>query len=53
MIQEKSPGILGYKAELGKDGLFIRNNFKKLPPVAQQAAIEYGKVSKFLHLHKP
>ncbi len=50
MIQEKSPGILGYKAELGKDGLFIRNNFKKLPPVAQQAAIEFNKVSKILQL---
>ena len=50
MIQEKSPGILGYKAELGKDGLFLRNNFKKLPPVAQQAAIDYGKGSKILQL---
>lgn len=50
MIQEKSPGVLGYKAELGKDGLFISNNFKKLPPVAQRAAIDYSKGSKFLQL---
>ena len=50
MIQEKSPGILGYKSELGKDCLFIRNNFKKLPPVAQQAALDYSKGSKILKL---
>jgi hypothetical protein len=50
MIQEKSPAVLGYKGELGKDEFFIRNNFKKLPPVAQQAAIDYGKGSKILHV---
>ena len=50
MIQEKSPGILGYKTELGKDVLFIRNNFKKLPAAAQQAAIDYNKGSKVLQL---
>lgn len=50
MIQEKSPGVLGYKNELGKDGLFIKTNFKKLPPAAQQAAIDYGRGSKILQL---
>ncbi len=50
MIQEKSPGILGYKGELTRDGLYIRNNFKTLPPVAQQVAIDYSKGSKFLQL---
>ena len=50
MVQEKSPGILGYKSDLGKDRLFIRNNFKKLPPVVQQAALDYSEGSKILKL---
>lgn len=48
MIQEHAPGILGYKGELEKDKLYIKNNFKKLPPVAQQAVINYSKESKIL-----
>jgi len=30
--------------------LFIRNNVKKLPPVAKEAAIDYSKGSKILKL---
>ena len=48
MIQEHAPGILGYKKELEKDKLYIKNNFKKLQPVVQQAALDYSKESKIL-----
>ena len=48
MIQEHAPGILGYKGELEKDKLYIKNNFKKLPPVVQEAVINYSKESKIL-----
>jgi hypothetical protein len=48
MIQEHAPGILGYKGELQKDRLFIKNNYKKLPPVVQEAVINYSKESKIL-----
>lgn len=50
MIQEHAPGMLGYKNELQKDGLFIQNNFKKLPSIAKEAAIDYSKGSKILKL---
>ena len=48
MIQEHAPGLLGYKRELEKDRLYIKNNFKKLPPVLQDAVISYSKESKIL-----
>jgi len=48
MIQENAPGILGYKGELEKDKLYIKNNFKKLPPVVQQAVRDYSKESRIL-----
>jgi hypothetical protein len=48
MIQEHAPGRLGYKGELEKDKLYIKNNFKKLPPVVQEAALNYSKDSKIL-----
>ncbi|MEO6315785.1 MAG: hypothetical protein ABIU63_01970 [Chitinophagaceae bacterium] len=48
MIQEHAPGILGYKGELEKDSQFISENFKKMPPVVQQAVKDYSKNSKFL-----
>jgi hypothetical protein len=50
MIQEHAPGILGYKGELEKDKLYIKNNFKKMPPAAQEAALIYSKDSKILKL---
>ena len=48
MIQEHAPGILGYKGEMDKDRLYIKNNFKKLPIVVQGAIREYSKESKIL-----
>jgi len=48
MIQEHVPGILGYKSEMDKDRLYIKNNFKKLPSVVQEAVREYSKESKIL-----
>jgi hypothetical protein len=48
MVQEHAPGILGYKGELQKDKLFIKNNFKKLQPVVQEAVTNYSKESKIL-----
>jgi hypothetical protein len=48
MIQEHAPGILGYKKELEQDTQYIRDNFKKLSPVVQQAVIGYSKKSKLL-----
>jgi hypothetical protein len=48
MIQEHAPGIMGYKGELEKDKLYIKNNFKKLPPVVQQAIVSYSKESRIL-----
>ena len=50
MIQEHAPAVLGYKKEMKKDGLYIKTHFKKLPPVAQQAALDYSKASKILKL---
>lgn len=48
MIQEHAPGVLGYKKELHQDMLYIKNNFKKLQPVVQEAVIDYSKESKYL-----
>ena len=48
MIQEHAPGILGYNKEMEKDKLYIKNNFKKLPPVVQDAVQNYSKESKIL-----
>lgn len=48
IIQEHTPGILGYKKDLGKDSRFIQENFRKLPPVVQQAVTDYSKQSKVL-----
>jgi hypothetical protein len=48
MVQEHAPGIMGYKGELEKDKLYIKNNFKKLPLVVQQAIVSYSKESTIL-----
>ncbi len=50
IIQEHSPGILGYKDDLEKDQNYISANFKKLAPVVQQAVNDYSKTSKVLRL---
>jgi hypothetical protein len=48
MIQEHAPGILGYKKEIEKDSRYIRENYKKLSSVVQQAVVDYSKKSKVL-----
>jgi len=48
MVQEHAPGVMGYKAELAKDRLYILNNFERLPPAVQQAIKEYSKESNVL-----
>ena len=48
MIQEHAPGILNYNKEMEKDKLYIKNNFKKLPPDVQDAVRDYSKDSKIL-----
>lgn len=48
MIQEHAPGIVRYRGELEKDKLYIRNNYKKLQPVVQEAVQQYSKTSNIL-----
>jgi len=50
MIQENTPGILGYKKELKKDSDYIRRHYKTLSPAVQQRIIEYSKKSTVLKL---
>ena len=45
IIQEHAPNIVKYRGELENDSQFIRSNFKNLPPVVQQAIIDYTKKS--------
>ena len=48
MIQENAPKILGYHANLEKDNIYIRKNYKTLNAVLQQAIFGYSKQSKTL-----
>ena len=48
IIQEHAPKIVNYRGELEKDSQAIRTNFKSLPPVVQQAIIDYSKKSSIL-----
>ena len=48
MIQENAPKILGYHANLEKDNIYIRKNYKTLSTVLQQAILGYSKQSKTL-----
>lgn len=48
MVQEHAPGILGYKADLAKDRLFILRNFETLAPAVQQAIKNYSRESTVL-----
>lgn len=48
MIQENAPKIVNYHNDLQKDALFIRTNYKNMPPFIQQFIIEYSKKSKVL-----
>ena len=48
MIQENAPKIVKYKNDIENDKRLIRNSFKKLSPVTQQAIKDYTKKSKIL-----
>jgi len=48
MIQEHAPGIVKYKGEIAADSMYIKNNFKKLQPVVQEAVQRYSKTSNIL-----
>lgn len=48
MIQENAPKIVKYKNDIENDNRLIRNSFKKLSPVIQQAIKDYSKKSKVL-----
>jgi len=45
IIQEHAPKVVKYKSDLKNDAQLIRNSFKKLSPVVQQAIKDYSKNS--------
>jgi hypothetical protein len=47
-IQEHAPRVVKYYKDQENDKQFIRDNFKNLAPVVQQAIREYSKTSKVL-----
>ncbi len=48
MIQENAPGFLGYKNDMQKDGEIVKESYKDLPEIVQQAVKDYSKKSKIL-----
>ena len=48
IIQEHAPKMVKYNADIEKDSLQIRANYKSLPFVVQQAISDYSKKSKVL-----
>jgi hypothetical protein len=50
IIQEHAPKIVNYNNNMQTDVAAIRSNYKMLPPVVQQAIIDYSKKSKVLKL---
>ncbi|MFN8242450.1 MAG: hypothetical protein U0X40_00240 [Ferruginibacter sp.] len=48
IIQEHAPKIVNYRSELEADSKLIRNNYKTLPAVVQQAIADYSKKSSVL-----
>lgn len=48
IIQEHAPKIVNYRSELEADTKVIRNNYKALPAVVQQAIVDYSKKSAVL-----
>ena len=50
IIQENSPGVLGYKNDEQKDSEFIRKSYKSLPEDLQKTIADYNKKSKVLKL---
>jgi hypothetical protein len=49
MIQEHAPGMLNYKGDLPNDSNLIKEKFKELPKVVQEAISKYSKESKILN----
>jgi hypothetical protein len=50
IIQENSPGLLGYKNEVQKDSEFIRKSYNSMPEELQKTIADYNKKSKVLKL---
>ena len=50
IIQENSPGILGYNNDEKKDSEFIRKSYNSLPDDLQKTMADYNKKSKVLKL---
>ncbi len=50
VIQENSPGVLGYKNDEQKDSEFIRKSYYSLPEDLQKIIVDYNKKSKVLKL---
>ena len=48
IIQEHAPKIVNYRGDIEQDSDLIRSGFKNLPPVVQQAIIDYSKRSTIL-----
>lgn len=47
-IQERAPKIVKYSSDLETDKIAIKRVFKKLPPVVQEAIIDYSRNSQIL-----
>ncbi|HLA60058.1 MAG TPA: hypothetical protein VK622_14890 [Puia sp.] len=50
IIQENSPGVLGYKNDEQKDSEFIRKSYSSMPEDLQKTIADYNKKSKVLKL---
>jgi hypothetical protein len=50
IIQENSPGVLGYNTNEKKDSEFIRKSYNSLPEDLQKTLADYNKKSKVLKL---
>ncbi len=48
VIQEHAPGIVNYRKNLEEDGQYVRDSFKTLLKVVQDAVRDYSKKSKIL-----
>lgn len=48
MVQENSPKILQYHAEIKKDASYLRKNYERLPASLKKVILDYSKNSKEL-----
>ncbi|MCH5600069.1 hypothetical protein [Niabella ginsengisoli] len=48
MIQENAPKIVGYNKNVAEDAKLLKNGYKSLPAVVQNAIVAYSKSSKVL-----